>query len=68
MIALDCPDERYDESEWITASELELQGFTPEDVARLCPWAIERTALDGQPCWLLSDLEALWTSSSEGDE
>ena len=42
-----------------TVEELADDGFTVHDVRQRCPWAVEYTALDGRPCWLLDDLVPL---------
>jgi hypothetical protein len=43
----------------LTAADLAAYGLTPQDVRRLCPWAVEYTALDGGPCWQAEDLAPL---------
>jgi hypothetical protein len=45
--------------DYLTEQDLLGLGFTRDDVARRCPGAVERTALDGSPCWALEDLSPL---------
>jgi len=61
-------DEPEDEEQWIKASELAELGFTPQDVARQCPWAVEYTDATGEPFWLLNDLQNLWNSNPKGND
>jgi hypothetical protein len=49
------------DDQYLTASDLADYGFTPADVGRLAPWAVEYRALDGAPCWLAADLTGLLT-------
>jgi hypothetical protein len=43
----------------VTLADLEALGLTQADVRRRCPWGVEYTALDGQPCWRREDLDRL---------
>jgi hypothetical protein len=43
--------------EFVTRDHLEAVGLTPADVRRRYPQAVERTDLDGQPCWHFAELE-----------
>jgi hypothetical protein len=52
MILLsDSPAGNSGRSELITLEDLAEAGLTPADVRHRCPWAVERVALDGSPCW-----------------
>ncbi len=46
-------------AEYVAASNLAEFGLTTQDVRRRCQWAVEYTGLDGNPCWLRTDLEPL---------
>jgi hypothetical protein len=50
----------------VTAAELADYGLTPADVRRLCPWAVEYTALGGSHCWQRDDLAPLLNETDEG--
>jgi hypothetical protein len=54
--------------DYVTVADLELYGITPEDVRRLCPGAVELTALDGLPYWSRDDLAPLLSGGGKGDE
>jgi hypothetical protein len=42
-----------------TLADVEGAGYTPADLAELCPWAVEYLGLDGSPCWFPDDLGPL---------
>jgi hypothetical protein len=43
----------------ITAADLLADyDLSPADVRSLYPWAVERIALDGLPCWDRNDLDS----------
>jgi hypothetical protein len=46
-------------AEYVTAAELAAYEFTPAEVRRCCPHAIERVALDDGPCWFRNELADL---------
>jgi hypothetical protein len=49
----DFPSEDRD---YYTLDDLAALDLTPADVRRLDPPPVERTALDGGPCWARADL------------
>jgi hypothetical protein len=51
----------------VTLSELKALDWTAADVARSCPGAVERVALDGAACWDRSDLAPLLGDEEDGE-
>jgi hypothetical protein len=52
----------------VTLDDLDDPDLTAADVCELCPWAIECTALDGQPCWRRDDLVYMDDPEPEGGD
>jgi hypothetical protein len=53
-----------DDDDSVPLEEMEAHGLTLADVRRRYPQAVERTALDGQPCWQTDDLLEEWPAES----
>jgi hypothetical protein len=49
----------------VTAADLAAHGLTPADVRRSCPWAVEYTAIGGDPCWRREDLALLFDGRAQ---
>jgi hypothetical protein len=49
-----------DKSSFLDGPYLTEHGLTPDDVLRYCLGAVEYRALNGDPCWSISDLLPLF--------
>ena len=52
--------EEYSVPENLTDDDLMDGGINPDDVLRLCPWAVSLTGHGGIRCWAAADLVPLF--------